>query len=101
MELLTYAIRDLAGDIVYVPNETLDKAVKLTYIEGYDFQVGEKADPRGSDVVLLRGLAMPMSRVTAEAVLKMVEEISKRGHGDRSGLHEHLRLKQLDERDTV
>jgi len=60
---MAYAIRDLAGDIVYIPNGTLDKAVKLTYIEGYGFQVGEKAEPRGSDVVvLLRGLATSRSR---------------------------------------
>jgi hypothetical protein len=60
---MAYAIRDLAGDIVYIPNGTLDKTVKLTYIEGCGFQVGEKAEPRGSDVVvLLRGLATSRSR---------------------------------------
>jgi len=62
--------------MVYIPNGTPVKAVKLTFIEGYGLQVGEKADSRGF-VVLLGGLAMPTSRVTAEAVLKVVEEISK------------------------
>ena len=74
---MAYAIRDLAGDIVYIPNGTLDKTVKLTYIEGCGFQLGEKAEPRGSVVVLLEGLAMPTSRVTAKAVLKVVKETSK------------------------
>jgi len=80
IELLAYAVKDLVVDMVHAPNVTLDKAVKLTYIEGYGFQVGEKADPRGSDVVvLLGGLAMPTSGLTAEAVLKVTEEISKEG----------------------
>ena len=80
IELLAYAVRDLVSEMVYVPNTMLDKAVKLRYVEDYGFQVSEKADPRRSDaVVLLGGLAMPTSRITAEDVLNAVKEITKEG----------------------
>lgn len=79
VELLAYAIRDLTSFMLYIPNVSIDMAVKLDYIEGYGFQVGEIIDPRNSDVaVLLGGLAMPISKLTAEEVMKAVTTILKR-----------------------
>lgn len=79
VELLAYAIRDLASNMLYIPNTSIDMAVKLKYVEGYGFQIGERADPQGSDVVvLLGGLAMPISKLTAEEVMKAITAILKK-----------------------
>ncbi|MEM0316850.1 MAG: DUF2124 family protein [Candidatus Nezhaarchaeales archaeon] len=79
VELLAYAIRDLTNNMLYIPNTSTDMAVKLRYIEGYGFQIGERADPRNSDVaVLLGGLAMPKSKLTAEDVMRAVTAILKK-----------------------
>lgn len=79
VELLAYAIRDLSSNMFYIPNASINMAVKLRYIEGYGFQVGERADPYGSDVaVLLGGLAMPTSKLTAEEVMMAVTTVLKK-----------------------
>lgn len=79
VELLAYAIRDLTSNMLYIPNVSIDMAVKLRYVEGYGFQTGERADPRSSDVaVLLGGLAMPISKLTAEDVIKAVAMVLKK-----------------------
>lgn len=74
IELLAYAIRDITDNVTYASGIAIDKAVKLKLIEGYDYQIGERADPHNSDVaVLLGGLAMPISKLTVEDVLKAVK----------------------------
>ena len=80
IELLAYAIRDITDNMIYVPGIAIDKAVKLKLIEGYGYQIGERADPHNSDVaVLLGGLAMPISKLTVEDVLKAVNEVLRKG----------------------
>ncbi|MDI9619652.1 MAG: DUF2124 family protein [Candidatus Nezhaarchaeota archaeon] len=80
IELLSYAVRDLTDNIVYVPGISLDKAVKLRYVDGYGYQVGERADPSNSDVVvLLGGLAMPMANLKVEDVVEAVDKALKKG----------------------
>lgn len=79
IELLAYAIRDLTSDMLYIPNVSIDMAVRLRYVEGYGFQISERADPHGSDIaVLLGGLAMPTLKLTAEDVMNAVTAILKK-----------------------
>ncbi|RLF08011.1 MAG: DUF2124 domain-containing protein [Thermoprotei archaeon] len=80
IELLAYAIRDVTNNMVFVPGVSIDMAVKLKPIEGYGYQIGEKADPHNSDVVvLLGGLAMPISKLTVEDIIDVVNKVLKRG----------------------
>jgi len=80
IELLAYAIRDVSDNMIFVPTISLDKAVKLRPVEGYGYQIGEKADPSNSDVaVLLGGLAMPISKLTVEEVMDALNKSLRRG----------------------
>jgi len=80
IELLAYAIRDLTNNMIFVPGVSIDMAVKLNHVEGYGYQIGEKADPYNSDVVvLLGGLAMPTSKLTVEDIMEVVNKVLRRG----------------------
>ena len=76
IELLSYAIRTLKIAQVYVPNCELDFAKEVLQVEDVGVQFGEAAEVSNARViVVLGGLAMPISPVGREEVALFLKRI--------------------------
>lgn len=80
IELFAYTIREPRVNMVLVPDGRLDEARSIWQVQGIGMQIGGAMDPQGADfVVLLGGLCMPGSCMTAEGAEALVESILKPG----------------------
>ena len=77
-ELLSYAVKDLAFKLVYVPKADLAQARSIVWVENVGFSAtGESMDPKGADaIVILGGLAMPKFGCPVDQVKSAITAIS-------------------------
>lgn len=73
-ELFAYAIRD--KESVFIPNVDIGAAKKIE-LTSHGMQLSQNAEPKADAVVLLGGLSMPKSGVTAEEAVDLVDKVLK------------------------
>ena len=80
IELFAYTIREPRVNMVLVPDGNLDESRSIWLVQGVGMQIGGATEPHGADfVVLLGGLSMPGSKVTAEDTEALTRSILKPG----------------------
>ncbi len=80
IELLSYAIRTLDIKQIYAPNCQADRAKNVKSVQDVGVQFGENASiTKASVIVILGGLAMPISPVKQDEVLQFLERFLQPG----------------------
>ncbi|MGZ4915123.1 MAG: DUF2124 family protein [Halobacteriota archaeon] len=80
IELLSYAIRTLRLKQVFAPNCQADRAKNVISVQDLGVQFGEAAElTKAIAVVILGGLAMPISPVKQEEVAQFLEQYLQPG----------------------
>lgn len=75
-ELITYAVRDLNLESCFVPNTMKERARRLSFVEGYGVQLGEKVSINKVKIVaVLGGLAMPGSIVKPRDINNLLVDV--------------------------
>lgn len=77
-ELLSYAVKDLGFELVYVPRADIAQARSIVWIENVGFSAsGGPMDPKGADaIVILGGLAMPKFGCSVDLVKSAITVLS-------------------------
>ncbi len=80
IELLSYAIRTLNVEQIFAPNCQADRAKSIVSVQDVGVQFGDAADTtKAAVIVVLGGLAMPISPVTQEEVARFLERFLQPG----------------------
>ncbi len=80
IELLSYAIRTLNIKQIYAPNCQADRAKKVVSVQDVGVQLGENASvTKASVIIIMGGLAMPISPVKQDEVLEFLERLLRPG----------------------
>ncbi|MGZ4903990.1 MAG: DUF2124 family protein [Halobacteriota archaeon] len=80
IELLSYAIRTLKIKQIFVPNCQPDRARNIVSVQDVGVQCGDTADTtKATVIVILGGLAMPISPVKQDEVLRFLERFLQPG----------------------
>lgn len=80
IELLSYAIRTLKIKQIFVPNCQADRAKNVISVQDVGVQFGDAADTtKATVIVVLGGLAMPISPVKQDEVLRFLERFLRPG----------------------
>lgn len=75
VELLCYAVRALPIQPVFVPALDTSRAHNLTYLDNTGYQIGEPVRTiKPSILVMMGGLSMPVSGITAADAARMVAQ---------------------------
>lgn len=74
-ELLGYVLRDAGKEMVFIPNLRREMATKVEMTE-YGMQLGKRADPASSTVVLLGGLAMSKIGIDVQAMNALINDVT-------------------------
>ncbi len=75
IELLSHAIRTLNIKQVFAPDCQADRAKSIIFVSDVGVQFGDAADiAKATVIVVLGGLAMPISPVTREEVERFIEQ---------------------------